>query len=137
LFDQSIEYDIAGKAENVIHAVVLAPRHCFLSAVMAVTANGDVGLGPVSVDASNQAAEKLAHLLARWGLAGAQDHNNRSAGRRIVEMDRQKAPLIIARVPPRQLPVALHNVDRVVDVQHHGTAAASDSFGTKYQRACK
>src|SRR2546425_2745988 len=57
-FDQSIEYDIAGKAENVVHAVVLAPRHCLLSAVMAVTANGDVGLGPVSVDASNQAAEK-------------------------------------------------------------------------------
>src|SRR5438132_8259307 len=37
-FDQSIEYDIAGKAENVVHAVVLAPRHCLLSAVMAAGA---------------------------------------------------------------------------------------------------
>jgi hypothetical protein len=31
-FDRSIEYDIAGKAENAVHAVVLAPRHCRLSA---------------------------------------------------------------------------------------------------------
>src|SRR5438132_7504867 len=57
-FDQSIEYDIAGKAKNVVHAVVLAPRHCLLSAVMAVTANSEGMLGPV--DACNQAAEKPA-----------------------------------------------------------------------------
>jgi hypothetical protein len=87
---------------------------------MAVAADGDVGLRPVPADAGDQAVEKLAHLLARRGLAGAQDHSDRSPGRRIVDMDRQKAALIVVRVPLRQLLVAVHDVDRVVDVQQDG-----------------
>src|SRR3954447_8305154 len=35
-------------------------------------------------------------------------------------MNRQKAALIIMGVPLRQLLMAVHDVDRVVDVQHHG-----------------
>jgi hypothetical protein len=34
-------------------------------------------------------------------------------------MDRQKAALIIMGVPLRQLLVAMHDVDRIIDVQHH------------------
>jgi hypothetical protein len=34
-------------------------------------------------------------------------------------MDRQEAALIIMGVPLRQLLMAVHNVDRVIDVQDH------------------
>jgi len=34
-------------------------------------------------------------------------------------MNRQKAALIVVGVPVRQLLVAVHNVNRIVDVQHH------------------
>jgi hypothetical protein len=86
---------------------------------MAVTSNGDVGFGPVSADAPHQATEKLAHLLARRGLAGSQDHRHRPARCGIVDMNRQKAALVVMGVPLRPLLVAMHDVDRVVDVQHH------------------
>ena len=72
-----------------------------------------------AVDASNQAAEKLAYFYTRGGLAGTQDHQHRPARCRIVDMDRQKAALIIVGVPMRQLLVAVHNVDRIIDIQHH------------------
>ena len=74
---------------------------------------------PVPADASDQAANKLAHLRTRRGLAGTQDHHNRPASLRIVDMNRQKAALIVVGVPLRQLLVTVHNVDRIVDVQHH------------------
>ena len=66
-----------------------------------------------------QAAQMPAHLLARRGLAGTQDHRHRAAGRRIVDVDRQEAALVIMGVEQRQLLVAVHDVDRVVDVEHH------------------
>jgi hypothetical protein len=37
-------------------------------------------------------------------------------------MNRQKAALIVMGVPSRQLLVAVHNINRVVDVQHHMAA---------------
>ena len=42
-FDQAVEHNIAGEPENVVDAVVLAPRHRLFAAVMAVAADGDVG----------------------------------------------------------------------------------------------
>ena len=117
--DEAIEHDIAGEPKNVFDTVVLAPRHRFRAAVMAVATDGDVGLGPVPADTSDQAAEKLADLLARRGLAGTQYHHHRPSRCRIVDMDRQKAALVIMRIPLRQPLVAVHDVDRVVDVQHH------------------
>jgi hypothetical protein len=75
--DQAVEHDIAGEPENVVDTVGLAPRHRFRAAVMAITAQGDVGRRPVPADVSDQAAEKLADLLARRGLAGTQYHRHR------------------------------------------------------------
>ena len=78
-----------------------------------VAADGDVGAGPVPADAPDQATEQLANLHARWRLAGTQNHRNRSTRRRIIDMDRQEAALIIiVGVPLRQLLVAVHNIDR-------------------------
>ena len=115
--DQAVEHNIAGEPKNVVDAVVLAPRHRLFAAVMAVAADADVGVGPVSADAPDQATEQLANLHARWSLARTQKHRNWSARRRIIDMDRQEAALIIVGVPLRQLLVAVHNIDRVVDVQ--------------------
>src|SRR4029077_9478983 len=42
--DQAIEHNIAGEPENVVDAIVLAPRHRLFAAVMAVAADGDVGI---------------------------------------------------------------------------------------------
>jgi len=50
----------------------LAPRHHLFAAVVAVATDGDVGVGPVSADAPDQAAEQLANLHTRWRLAGTQ-----------------------------------------------------------------
>jgi hypothetical protein len=117
--DQRVEHDIAGQTENVVDTVVFAPRHRLVSAVVSVTANADAGVGPVPADAPDQATEELANLHTRGRLARPQDYNDRRTGRRIVDMDRQKTALIIVGVPMRQLLVAVHNVDRVIDIQHH------------------
>ena len=60
---------------------------------------------------------QLADLHARRRLAGTQYHRDRSTRRRIIDMDRQEAALIIMGVQLRQLLMAVHNIDRVVDVQ--------------------
>jgi hypothetical protein len=86
---------------------------------MAITAEDDVGLGPVPANASDQAAEELAHLRTRRGLAGTQDHHHRPASVRIVDMNRQKAALIVMGVPLRQRLMTVHDIDRIIDVQHH------------------
>src|SRR5262249_22562214 len=90
-FDQAIERDIAGQPKTVIDAVVFAPRHRLLATIMAIAARSDASVRPVPADAADQAAEQLANLHPRWRLAGPQDHDNRSPGRRIVDMDRQEA----------------------------------------------
>src|SRR6202040_4348558 len=79
--------------------------------------DGDAGVGPVPADAPDQATEKLADLHTRRRLARTQDDRNRSTRRLIIDMDRQEAALIIVGVPLRQLLVAVHNINRVVDVQ--------------------
>jgi hypothetical protein len=54
------------------------------------------------------------------GRARASSVVRRAGGRaRRHRSDRQKAALVIMRVPLRQPLVAVHDVDRVVDVQHH------------------
>src|SRR4029079_10770144 len=104
---------------NVVDAVGLAPRHRLLATVMAVATDGDVGVGPVSADAPDQAAEQLADLHARRRLARTENPCTWTPRRRIIDMDRQEAALIRVGVPLRQLLVAVHNIDRVVDVQNN------------------
>jgi len=60
-----------------------------------------------------------------------QDHRHGPAGRRVVDMDGQKAALIIMGIEQRQLLVAMDDVDSVVDVERHrlgwvGTALTVD-----------
>ena len=36
---------------------------------------------------------------------------------RVIDMDRQEAPLVVVRIEQRQLLVAVHHIDGIVDVQ--------------------
>jgi len=62
-------------------------------------------------------AQHQRHFGPVRGLAGAQDHDDRLAGRRLIDVDRQKAAAVVVRVPQRQLLAAVHPVLGVVDVQ--------------------
>ena len=58
------------------------------------------------------------NLLAGRRLALAQDHRHRLAARRLVDVDRQKAALVIMGVKQRQLLMAVNDIARVVDIQN-------------------
>ena len=68
--------------------------------------------------APDETTHVTAHLLAGGRLARPQDHGHRTAGRRIVDVDRQEAALVVVGIEQRQLLVAVNDVDRVVDVEH-------------------
>jgi hypothetical protein len=61
-----------------------------------------------------------ADLFARRGLAGTQDDCDRTAGRGVIDVDRQEAAFIVMRVEQRKLLMAVDDVHRIVDVERHG-----------------
>ena len=107
----------SGKS-NVVDAVRLAPVHDLRPAIVAVAADGDAGRRPMAADRPDETAHVTAHLDAGGRLARPQDHGHRTAGRRIVDVDRQEAALVVVGIEERQLLVAVDHVDRVVDVEH-------------------
>src|SRR5271163_2947941 len=57
------------------------------------------------------------YLLAIWCLSRAQDGQHAMAGVRVMDMDRQEAPLIVMGIEQRQLLMAMHSVCGVVDIE--------------------
>ena len=92
---------------------------------MAVAAHQDAHLRPVPADAPDDMFEDGADLVARRRLAGAQDHRHRLAARPLVDVDRQKAALVVVGVEQRKLLVAMHRIERVVDVEHDRAGLAA------------
>ena len=117
--DERAQHVVAREAEHVVHAVLLAPRHCFGAAVVPVAADGDAGPGPVRPDQAHEPAQVAAHLLARGRLARPEQHRHGPGGRRVVHVDRQEAALAVVAVEQGKLLVAVHDIHRAVDVQHH------------------
>ncbi len=74
---------------------------------------------PVLPYAADQPAQVTADLDARWRLAGAQQHRDRTAGRRVIDVDRQEAALVVMGVEQRELLMAVNDIHRVVDVERH------------------
>ena len=109
----------AGEAEDIVDAVRLAEVHDLGPAIVAVAADGDPGRGPVAADRPDETAQMAAHLLARRCLARPQDHRDRAGRGRVVDVDRQKAALVVMGVEQRQLLTAVDDIERVVDVEHH------------------
>lgn len=115
LVDEPLQNLVAGLAEGVVDAVVLAPGHDVRPAIVAIAADQDAGGRPAGTDAAHEAAQIAADLLARRGLAEAQDHGDRATGRGVIYMDRQKATPVVVGVEERQLLMAVNDINRIVD----------------------
>ena len=86
--------------------------------VVGVAADQDVDLRPAGADAPDHVAQHERHLGPVRGLAGAQDHRDRLAGDRLVDVDRQEAAPVVVGVEERELLVTVDPVLGVVDVEH-------------------
>ena len=86
---------------------------------MAVAADRDPGLRPVPAEAPDETAQVTADLGARGCFAGAQQHGDRPARRRVIDVDRQEATLVVMGVEQRELLMAVDDIHRVVDVERH------------------
>jgi hypothetical protein len=69
--------------------------------------------------AADQPAQVTADLDARGRLAGAQQYGDRPARRRVVDVDRQEAALVIMGVEQRELLMAVNDIHRIVDIERH------------------
>src|SRR5438552_2989540 len=76
---------------------------------MAVAADGDPDLWPVMPEATDQPAQVTADLGARGRLAGAQQHGDRPARRRVIDVDREEAALVVIGVEQRELLMAMND----------------------------
>jgi hypothetical protein len=57
-------------------------------------------VGQVPADAAHEPAQMASDLLTGRRLAGAQQHRQRPAGRDVVDMDGQKAALVVMGIVP-------------------------------------
>jgi hypothetical protein len=85
---------------------------------VAVPADQDVDAGPAPADGADDVAQDERHLGPVRGLAGPQDHRHRLARDRLVDVDRQEAPLVVVGVEEGELLTAVRRVAGVVDVEH-------------------
>ncbi len=58
-----------------------------------------------------------AHLAARRGAPLAQDHGDRLAGGRLVDVHRQEAALVVVGIEQGELLVTVDGIEGVVDVE--------------------
>jgi hypothetical protein len=103
LIDSAVEYDVAGQAKDEVDAVLVAPFHDLRAAIMPVAPDGEPSVWPVPPDAADQAAQMTADLDTSWRLAGAQKHGYRPARRRVVNVDRLEAALVVMGVEQGEL----------------------------------
>ena len=61
-----------------------------------------------------------AHFDARWGLAGAQHDRDGTRALGVIDMDRQKAALVVVGVEERELLMPVHDIAGVVDIENDG-----------------
>ena len=69
-------------------------------------------------------------------LAGAQDDGDRLAGRRLVNVDRQKAAAVVMRIPQRQLLAAVNPVLGVVDVEQDAPRHLGEAVAEQFDHRC-
>ena len=92
---------------------------------MAVATDRQPRVGPMGADAAHQASQMAADFHTRRRLAGAQQHRHRARGGGVVDVDRQEAAFIVMSVEQRELLMAVHDIDGVIDVQRDRDAAAA------------
>jgi hypothetical protein len=117
LFGQNL---VGRRAKDAADTVLFALFHCFLAAIMAVAAEGDLRVPSLHADASDQPAQMGTHFLPVSGLSRTQYGQHAMAGIGGIYMDRQKAAFVIVCVEQAQLLMAVHRVRRVIDIEHDG-----------------
>ena len=108
----------SGKAEHVVDAVFLAPGHRLGPRVVPVAAKQDARHRPAGSDTAHEPAQMSANLDARGRLAGTQDDRDRPALLGVIDMDRQKAALVVVGVEQRELLMAMEV--SLIAVSPHG-----------------
>src|SRR5262249_60438890 len=102
---------------------------------MAVAAHQDLHVGPMHADAFDDMLENRTNLFARRRLARAKDHCHRLAACRFIEVNRQKAALVIMSVEQRKLLMAMHLVAGIIYVERDRRWRAPVALtGPIYQR---
>jgi hypothetical protein len=109
------------KAEDVADPVALAPGHGFMPGIVAVAAHQDLHPGPAGADRLADVAQDESDLGAGRCLAWPEDHRERLAAGRLVEVDRQEAAAVVVGVEQRELLAAIDPVRGVVDVEHEAS----------------
>jgi hypothetical protein len=123
--DLGMQHVVPGEPEEVIDTVLLAPIHGLGAGIVAVAAPTDAGLWPVPTDLTGHVPDDGPHLGTAWRLARAQDDGDWLAARPLVDVNREKAALVVMCVEQRELLVPMHPVQRVVDVQRDRGGRAS------------
>ena len=88
-----------GDHEDVIEAVIFAPRHGLGPGVMAIAPEGDARCRPTLPDVPHETAQMSTHLDAGRRLTRPQHDRDRAAAFGVIDMDRQEAALV-PRVRP-------------------------------------
>ena len=85
---------------------------------MSIAPEGDARLGPAFADMSDQAAQMGAHFDAAGRLARSQHDRDGAASLGVVDMDRQKAALVVVRIEQRELLMAVRDIAGVVNIEN-------------------
>src|ERR1035437_9038632 len=103
LVDFSGERLGTGQTEDVVDAIVLAPRHGLRPSIVPVATERNSRLVPPRADVPYQAAKKGTDLDAARRLTGPQYDRHGPALLRVIDVDRQEAAFVIMSVEQREL----------------------------------
>ena len=78
-----------------------------------------------------------ADLRSGRRFALAQDHRHRLAAARLINVDRQKAALVIMGIEQGELLVAMHDIDRIVDVERDRGRRAPIAIAELIHQRCR
>jgi hypothetical protein len=110
-----------GQTEDVVDAVVLAPRHRLRPSIVPVATERNSRLVPPRPDMPYQAAQMGTHLDdAARRLARPQDHRHGSCCRR----GSAEAAFVIMSVKQRELLMAVDDIAGIIDVERDGCSGS-------------
>ena len=107
---------VAGDADDVVHAVVLAPGHDLLADVGGIGPHQDPDSGSPAPAPVDDAGELVERARGRVGVAGPEHGAQRV--RAVKDVERQQAVVAVVAVIGVTLSATVHSVVRRVDVEH-------------------
>ena len=120
-----------GQPEDVIDGVGLAPFHRLGPGIVAVAPEGDARPGPALADMAHEPAQMGAHLDPRRGSCRTQHDRDGTRALGVVDMDRQKAALVVMGVEERELLMPVHDIAGVVDIEQVSSISRMTDAGSR------